>query len=285
MNITPLSPTIGAEIIGLDLRTELDGETIAALRQAWLDHLVLVIPGQDINEAQQRRFAGYFGEMGDRVKPPVEHRPDGPDYHGPMMLVSNIRENGEPIGSLPDGEMMFHSDGAYAEQPYKYTLLYAVEIPSTGGNTLFANLYTAYETLPADLKARLADARAMHLYYAGTTDVEKPLAETISGAQERPLFLVHHDSGRTVLYISRLMTDHIVGMDRAESDELLADLFDRTERAELVYEHVWSPGDFVMWDNRCTNHARTDFPAGERRLLRRTTVNADHPYVGLQQTA
>jgi taurine dioxygenase len=283
LTVEKIPGALGARITGVDLTRKLDAGCVAQIKAAWVEHLVLVFPGQTLDEADQIRFSEYFGNLGSRQrKTPV---PESDRVREGLMLVSNIRENGKPIGSLPDGEMMFHSDGAYAAQPYKYTLLYAVEIPSRGGNTLFANLYAAYEMLPENLKAGLAGARVVHRYYAGTTDVAKPEADTLSGRKERPVFLVHHESGRTALYVSRLMTDHIVGMARAESDALLAELFDFTERAVVVYEHAWIPGDFVMWDNRCTNHARTDFPATERRLLRRTTINADHPYVGLQQTA
>ena len=195
------------------------------------------------------------------------------------MLISNIREDGVPIGSLPDGEMMFHSDGAYSETPYKYTLLYAVEVPSVGGNTVFANMYRAYDTLPGDLKERLSGARALHGYHAGTTDKANPAGE-LSNEIEYPLFISHEDTGRTALFASRLMTLAIIGMEKAESDAVLEQLFDHSEQPELLYEHVWTPGDLVIWDNSCSNHARTDFPSGERRLMRRTTV-VGKPLVGV----
>ena len=200
------------------------------------------------------------------------------------MLISNIRKDGVPIGSLPDGEMMYHSDGAYAKRPFRYTLLYALEVPSAGGNTQFANMYKAYETLPEDLKRKLALCHAEHQYYAGSVDKAKP-TDSLTGVRQHPLFIGHEETGRIALYASRLLTTKIVELPQDESDEILDMLFDHCERPEFVYEHVWTPGDFVMWDNRCVNHARTDFSEGERRLLRRTTVFGIDPIAAKAQAA
>jgi taurine dioxygenase len=179
---------------------------------------------------------------------------------------------------------MFHSDGAYAKRPFRYTLLYAIEIPSVGGNTKFANMYKAYDALPEEMKTRLADARAEQVYYAGSVQKDKP-SDSLTGQRLHPLFIAHEETGRTSLYASRLITTRIDGLPEAESDEILEQLCDIGERNEFVYEHVWTPGDFVMWDNRCTNHARTDFSQGERRLLRRTTVMGVDPVAATAQAA
>jgi taurine dioxygenase len=193
------------------------------------------------------------------------------------MLVTNIREGGKPIGRLPDGEMMFHSDTPYVERPDKATILYAIEITSSGGHTLFGNSYAAAETLPEDVKRRLAGRRAMQVYEYGTT---------IKGAKydrERfpyfahPVFRRHPATGKSALYVSELMTEEIVGLPQEESDALLEFLFTHQRNPAFIYEHVWKPGDLLMWDNRCTIHARTDFPRDERRLLRRLTVQDEHP--------
>src|SRR5690606_21974281 len=129
--------------------------TIAALKQAWLDHVVLLFRGQDLSQEAQLRASAFFGEVGILARP-KEYYPKGYDKLLPnIMLISNIRENGEPIGALPDGEMMFHHDMLHAEVPHKGTMLYAVEVPSHGGNTLFASGYAAYETLPEEIRAPL----------------------------------------------------------------------------------------------------------------------------------
>ena len=278
--VTPLNAPTGARITGVDLGTELDSSAYGAIHKAWLDHQVLVFPAQTMTEADQIRFATHWGEMPLRSRY-SGRREEGRRSHQSIMLISNIREDGKPIGSLPDGDMMYHSDGQYDEHPYRYTMLYALDVPSSGGNTLFANLYNAYDALPADLKNRLAHVEAQHGYYAGrhvTPEILKTLAITpVSDAYAHPVFTAHEETGRTVLYVSRLLTTSLKGLPEAESNDILDQLLDHVEKPEFVYEHIWTPGDFVIWDNRCLNHARTDFSAGERRLLRRTTVQGVRP--------
>ncbi len=270
IQIEPVTPRLGARITGLDLREPLDGETFRRVHQAVLDHLVVVFPGQELGVEDQLRFTGLFGGIGGRQRPtPL---PEGDRVPPTVMLVSNIRVDGKPIGSLPDGEMMFHTDGAYSEKPKKFTLLYAIDVPATGGNTRFANLYEAYETLPGDLKRRLAGLHAEQVYYSGSLSKDEP-AGPLSGRWVQPVFIEHPETGRTSLFVSRLMTTRIMELDEDESAAVLERLNACAEKPEIIYEHVWTQGDLVMWDNRCTNHARTDFAETERRQLRRTTVS------------
>ncbi len=268
--VEPVSAALGARVTGIDLARPLDEACFKVIHQAWLDYQVLVFPDQHFSEADQIRFTEMFGEPGGRNRK-IEVVEKNRVSHPGIMLISNIREDGKPIGSLPDGEMMFHSDGAYSQTPFRYTLLYAIEVPSVGGNTLFANMYKAFDMLPADLKQKLFSRRAENRYYAGTVQKDKP-SDSLTGVTTHPLFITHEETGRTALYASRLLTTHVVDMPEAESKEILEQLFDHSEQDKFIYEHVWTPGDFVVWDNRCVNHARTDFSAGERRLLRRTTV-------------
>ena len=280
LKIEPLDAPAGARISGVDFSRELDDATYDAIHCAWLEYQVLVFPDTRMDEEDQIRFTRHWGEMPLRSRY-AGRREEGRRAHESIMLISNIRENGEPIGSLPDGDMMFHSDGQYDEHPYRYTMLYALEVPSTGGNTLFANLYKAYETLDPALKERLAHVEAQHGYYAGrhvTPEILKSLGITmVKDAFAHPLFTAHEETGRPVLYISRLLTTSLAELPEEEGNAILDQLLDHTEREEMIYEHVWTAGDFVIWDNRCLNHARTDFPGGERRLLRRTTVQGVRP--------
>ena len=269
MKVEPISHAAGARIIDIDLSQEMDATTFSKVHQAWLDHHVLVFPGQDLSEEDQVRYTQRFGELGTRSRN-VDWSEKGRVSHPGTMLISNIREDGKPIGSLPDGEMLYHSDGAYAKRPYRYTLLYAMEIPSSGGNTLFANTAKAYEALPKILKSKLENCHAEHMYYANNNQDEE--TRSLSGLRQHPVIVAHEETGKPAIYASRLMTSKIVELPEDESNEVLEKLFDHLERPEFVYEHVWTPGDFVVWDNRCLNHARTDFSEGERRLLRRTTV-------------
>ena len=280
VRVEPIDAPCGARITGVDFGAELDSDTYAAVHRAWLDYQVLVFPETKMTEDDQIRFTKYWGDMPSR-KRYAGRREENRRSHESIMLISNIRENGEAIGSLPDGDMMFHSDGQYDEHPYRYTMLYALEVPSTGGNTLFANLYKAFETLPAELKKRLANAAADHGYYAGrhvTSEILQALGiERVADSWTHPVFTAHEETRRPVLYVSRLLTRGLCGFPEDEGNEILDQLLDHAENADFVYDHVWSPGDFVIWDNRCLNHARTDFSGGERRLLRRTTVQGVRP--------
>ena len=272
LRIEKLHDAIGAEIVGVDLAKPLTGAEIAAIERAWLDHVVLVFRGQDLDQEAQLRFAAQFGTLGERSRPP-EIRPEGADFHPGIMLVSNIRENGRPIGSLPDGEMWFHHDMCYVAEPYRGTMLYAIEIPSHGGNTLFANMYAAYDRLDAATRERIAGRRALQIYnYSVTGRVPLDGGLDLYPHHIQPVAITHPRSGRKALYVNPLITARIEDLPGHESDALLATLFGFADDRSLIYEHVWREGDLVMWDNWCSCHARTDFPATERRLLRRCTI-------------
>ena len=275
LTITPLTPTIGAEVKGLDISQPLDDATVETLRQAWLDHIVLVYRDQKLTQEDQVRFTEYFGPQGDLARP-KEYRTSGHDDVLPgIMLISNVRENGEPIGNLPDGEMMFHHDMLHAEVPHKGTTLYSVEIPSNGGNTLFANGYKAYETLPDEVRVPLEGRKAFNHYNYGSQHKGDDKGVEAFAESQHPIFRTHSETGKKAIYVNRLMTERVVDMDEAESATLLAKVFDHAEKRAFVYEHVWQVGDLVMWDNRCSMHARTDFPDDERRLMWRTTLKGD----------
>ncbi|MEX2453992.1 MAG: TauD/TfdA family dioxygenase [Rhodospirillaceae bacterium] len=274
-NIRKLSPNTGAEILGIDLSQDQDEETVAALNRAWLDNLVLLFRNQKLTTQRMTEITGMFGTLGQLARP-KEYRTSGhaslPDG---VMLISNIREDGKPIGALPDGEMMFHHDMLHAEVPHKATMLYAVEIPSQGGNTLFANGYAAYETLQEDVRAPLEGRMAFHHYNYGSTQKGDDRGTPAFAESVHPVFRTHDDTGRKAVYVNRLMTEGVVDMDKSESDPLLAAVFDHAEKPEFVYEHVWQIGDLLLWDNRCSMHARTDFPGTERRLMWRTTITGE----------
>jgi taurine dioxygenase len=270
--VRPLSPALGAEIVGIDLSQKLDDATAARILAAWHAHLVLLFRDQDLSEEDEVRFAETFGE------PARIHTKQFVRTHPAVMLISNIREDGKPIGALPDGEMHFHTDQCHQERPAKASMLYSIEVPSQGGNTLFANGYKAYETLPEDIKRRIEGRRALNAYDYDRAATKRgtALAEGVPH-YVHPVVRTHPETGRQALYVNRLMTIRIEGLPAAESEELLNFLFDHQERREFVYEHVWRPRELLMWDNRCTLHARTDFSADERRLMRRVTILGEKP--------
>lgn len=274
--IKPLSPLCGAEIVGVDLSQELPQKTIEAIQRAWNQYVVLIFRGQELSEEAQLRFASRFGELGKRKKPPDElkERVAGTEQFTPeVMLVSNKRVDGKPVGAFGDGEMWFHIDSGYAESPYAYTFLYGVELPSWGGNTRFANTVAAYRELPQVVKEKLKGKKALHIHeYERRRRVS--LRDDISESPHwfHPVLIEHPKSGRTALFVDRLMTRRIEDVSPEESEELLAFLYDHVEQEKFVFEHKWALGDVVMWDNLATIHGRTYFPETETRLLRRCTI-------------
>jgi taurine dioxygenase len=270
--LRPLSPALGAEIVGVDLSEEIEDHIFEQIRDAWHRNLVILLRGQELSEEDQVRFAEKFGP------PAVIHTKQFVRNHPAVMLISNIREDGKPIGALPDGEMHFHTDQCHQERPAMASMLYALEVPSTGGNTLFANGYAAYATLPDGIKRRIEGRKALNAYDYDSAAMKRGtrLAEGVP-SYVHPVVRTHPATGRKALYVNRLMTVRIEGLSEPESNELLATLFDHQERHEFIYEHVWRQGDLLMWDNRCTLHARTDFNPNERRLMRRVTILGEKP--------
>ncbi len=269
----PLSPALGAEIVNVDLSQPLNDERFAEILDCWHDNAVLLFRDQHISEDDQVRFAERFGTLAH------SHTRSYTTANPAVMLISNIRENGRQIGALPDGEMQFHSDQCYLEKPAKASMLYAIEVPAKGGNTLFASGYRAYETLSDDIKSRIAGRKAINAYDYDNASVKRGtrIKEGVPHFAH-PVVTTHPATGRKALFVNRLMTVAIEGLPEAESDELLNILFDHQENPAFIYEHVWRLNDLLMWDNRCALHARTDFSADERRLMRRVTVLGERPF-------
>jgi taurine dioxygenase len=271
--VTPLSRAIGAEIGGLDLGAPLSANAIAAVTEAFHAHLVILFRDQKLSDDDQTRFCRNFGEI-EVVKASRSQRVEQPH----ILFVSNVRDAGLRT-ALEDGEMWFHSDQCYYETPTMASTLYAIEVPSAGGNTLFANGYLAYETLPAELKRKLDGRRALNVYDYQYNPVVKARVNRADAPRfAHPAVRTHPVTGRKALYVNRLMTDHLEGLDPDESRAILERVFDHAERPEFIYEHAWRPGDFLMWDNRCSTHARTHFEPTERRMLRRIAIRGDRPY-------
>jgi taurine dioxygenase len=281
ITVHPLSPALGAEIRGVDASKELiDAEPI---RAAWREHLVLLFRDQTLSGDEQMRFARSFGAVEPRHSKTPEERLEDAKYSGHVdaLLVSNVRKDGKPIGSLPDGEMDFHMDTCFRETPAKGAFLYAMEIPKVGGDTMFLNLYRAYETLPEDIKRRIAGKKALNVYlYGGVVRRGTNAVQDLSKVAHaiHPVVRTHPETGRKALYVNRLMTMRIEGMDEQESRTLLDTLFDHIEQPQFMFTHKWQVGDLLLWDNRCTLHARTDFSPNERRMLRRCSLSGDRPY-------
>ena len=271
-----LAEHVGAEITGIDLSGNIDDATFKAIEALWHEYGVLLFRGQSLDDMQQVHFAERFGPLAHTLK-----KYEG-TAHPAIMYVTNERKDGKYIGALPDGEMFFHSDMCYLEQPCMAALLYAISVPPNGGNTIFASMVAAYDALPADLKTKLAGRKALHSYEPGygasnvQARIDTPNSDT-TRSYAHPVFRTHPATGKKSIYVNRLMTECIVDMPRPESDALLNRIFDHQEQAQFQYEHRWRVGDVLIWDNRSTLHARRDFDDGYLRKLRRVTVKGEKP--------
>ena len=274
ITVTPSGAACGAEIAGVDARKPVREADRKAIYDAFLDHQVVYFRDQELTPADQKQFVGLFGEVGAYNRPKERQHPKYASDE--IMLISNVREDGQVIGAHPDGEMMWHTDTPYLAHPHKATTLYGVEVPKVGADTMFSNQYAVYDALPASLKTLLAGRMAMNCYEFGTTvkTFERYDREKVPH-HPHPVFRKHPETGRTAVYVCPLMTEEIIGLPEDESRAALAEIYAIQARPEFVYRHKWRVGDLIVWDNRCLVHARSDFSPDERRLLRRVTVSDD----------
>ena len=276
LKVTTFPAPLGAEITGIDLRRGLNDDNFALIEAAWHEYGVIIIRDQKLGKEDQLAFANRLGPVGPRGLP-AEKRNEVDDFGGNIMLITNKRgADGEFIGSVPEGELWFHSDLSYQPRPHKATLLHALALPDSGGNTMFANMYRAFENVPDALKQKLAGRKVLHAYDFATTE-EVNIDDGLDKIQHcwQPIFVRHPVTGRTALYVNRLMSAQIEGLERSESDDILQQLFKIAEDPAIIFEHVWRMGDLVVCDNRCCIHARRDFPHDQLRMLQRCTVRGD----------
>jgi taurine dioxygenase len=277
LDIVPTSAALGAEVRGVDLRG-IDEGTFGHLMQAWHQYSVLLIRGQSLNDQDLISFSRRLGDLDwapvqENGRRFVEGLPE-------IYIVSNVKVNGEAIGSLGDGEAVWHTDMSYLEVPPKASMLYSLEVPPTGGNTSFCSMYAIYEALPGKLKERIANFKIKHdgtynsggYVRQGVAAIDDPL--TSPGAVH-PLVCTHPNTGRPMLYLGRRRNAYLIGLPLAESEALLDELWAFVDRPEFTLEHIWRVGDLVIWDNRCTMHRRDAFDPGSRRIMHRTQVKGE----------
>ena len=268
---------LGAEVRGVDLRA-VDETTFKAIHRAWVNHLVLLFRGQTLSDDDLIAFSRRFGDLD--WAPVQETGRRFVDGKPEIYVVSNVIEKGEPIGSLGAGEAVWHTDMSYIQDPPKASMLYALEIPPSGGNTGFVNMYAAYDVLPPALKQRIEGLMLKHdgtynsggYVRQGITAVDDPV--TSPGAVH-PLVCTHPESGRRVLYLGRRRNGYIMGMPLADSEKLLDEVWSYATRDEFTWYNEWRVGDLVMWDNRCTMHRRDPFDSSARRVMHRTQIKGE----------
>ena len=279
--VVPFEAPLGAEIIGLDLTRPVDDAAFARIHRAHLDHHVLVFRDQRITPSQQVAFSRRFGPLQIHVLRQFQLA-SNPE----ILIVSNIREDGKPIG-LGDAGQLWHSDLSYKEHPSLGSMLHAQELPEEGGDTLFANMHLAWDTLPLELKRIVEGRKAEHSYLANYAELQRrsPWRPNLTAAQIaevapvlHPVVRTHPETGRRALFVSEHFTTRIEGLPEDESRDVLDRLFSHSVRPEHIYRHRWQPHDMVFWDNRSLMHLAAGCPEHCRRKLYRTTIEGDAPY-------
>jgi taurine dioxygenase len=262
-----LTPAFGAEVVGLVPKTPLDEDVCRQLRQVFYERGLLVLRGLDIDESFQRYFA-YM--LIDQEPPGVTPAGDGAPTRGTMFV-----SNKEPGGGAPYGRLLFHCDTMWSETPYQALSLYAVDVEQPSAPTLFASMAHGWDTLAADLKARVADMNAVqgHTEVYANRGADEDVIDSVFEAPvtiTTPVAKRHPRTGRTLLYVSQQVTLELAGLDPDENEDLLEKLFAHLYDPEHVYQHDWRNGDLVIWDNQAVQHARPNVVLeGPTRTLRK----------------
>ncbi len=278
--VVPLSSALGADIVGLDLSQHLGDAALQLIRDAWARHLVLRFRGQKLTDLQLERFSARLGPL-DRVPPysPGVKSHVQSDY---VTVISNVMENGSPIGDLGDGEALWHTDMSYVEVPPAGSALYALEVPASGGNTGFDNMYLAYETLPADVRHSILALQCKHDITRNSGGGKRSGYEGEYSARGapgalHPLVRTHPVTGRNALFLGRRRNADIPSLPEKESEELLDQLWAHATSPQFTWHQQWKVGDLVLWDNRCVMHRRDAFDGKERRIMHRTQIGGERP--------
>lgn len=267
--VVPTGAALGAEICGLDLSRELDDRTVAELRRAWLEHLVLFFRDQRLGPAE---FLGFARHLGRPVPYPFV---SGIEGYPEIIEVKKLEHETVNFGGI------WHSDTTYLEEPPMASMLLAREVPERGGDTLFANMYRAYETLPGEMRRWLSDRRAVNT--SAKPAVSRTREDRLAGrtapehVAEHPAVRTHPETLRRALFVNVAHTVRFSDLSEAESAPVLERLFEHQVQPELVYRLRWTPGTIALWDNRCTLHYPLNDYAGKRRVMHRITLAGDRP--------
>ena len=285
IEVIPTGFALGAEIRGIDVRSEPSPEAGEALREAWKQHLVLLFRGQTgLSDEELIAFTRVFG--------PLQEAPNSEvtagfgsfaDVPPEVTIISNIEVDGRQIGALGAGEADWHTDMSFIEEPPAGSCLYAIEIPPAGGNTCFTNMHRALDTLDSETADAVKDARCVHDESLTSTGAQRQGVPAVTDVREtpgarHPVLRTHPDTGRKALFLGRRRNAWLVGFDVGESERLLDRLWSHAADESHIWEHRWREGDIVLWDNRAVMHRRDPFDPATRRLMHRTQVKGGRPY-------
>jgi taurine dioxygenase len=278
ISIRNLDAALGAQVSGIDLSQPATRSDIDAIEKVWRERLVVVFRRQKLSDPQLIAFSRNFGELD-----PPGPNPYGEPFnkqHPELNVISNVVESGKPIGNLGDGEAVWHADMTYVDVPPKAALLHSLEIPPTGGNTYFANMYVAYETLPADLQRAAAGKIAIHDASTNSAGLLRKGYKQVTDVREvvgahHPLLRTDPRSGRKALFLGRRPNAYVLGLPVAESEALLDALWAHATQPRFAMCHVWQVGDVLMWNNLSVLHRRDAFDPRSRRIMHRSQVKGD----------
>lgn len=293
MEIIPTGAALGAEIRGIDASKPITGADKQAVMAAYHTHLVLLFRGEDLDAQQQIDFAQTFGDLGMPAQGllGLDKKPNQPDeLPATISCISNIKVDGKAIGNLGNLEAMWHTDSSFVERPPSASVLHGKEVPPTGGDTSFLNMYAALDDMPAALRAEIEGRVCRHSQVHSSNGVKRPEFEEVTDISqapgpEHPFIRTHPESGRECLFLGRRLNSYVPGITTEESEEFLDRLWAHTIQNKFVWSHQWQVGDILVWDNRCTMHHRTAFDDSQRRRMFKVQIMGEAPIAGDRHAA
>jgi taurine dioxygenase len=278
MSVNKLEAPLGAIVSGIDISRLLAPDEIKGIEDAWRERLVVVLRGQRLSDPQLIAFSSQFGELD-----PPGPNPYGEPFlkeHPELNVISNVVENGRPIGGLGDGEAVWHADMTYVEVPPKAAMLHALEVPPAGGNTYFANMFAAYATLPADLKKATEGKVAVHDASTNSAGMLRKGYKRVTDVREvvgahHPLIRTDPSNGGKALFLGRRPNSYVLGLSVPESEALLDALWAHATQPRFAMCHEWRVGDLLMWNNLSVLHRRDPFDPKSRRIMHRSQIKGN----------